>query len=273
LAAREKQVAGQVALWARRREAVEELRNAGAADLVSDDIGAVVDGADLVVLATPVGAVQGLMETILPLLPDGAMLTDLCSVKVAVMKAVHDAFEATGREGVSFVGGHPMAGSDQVGFANARADLFEGAVCAVTPGNHGDGDAATMVARFWAALGCRTLSVEAAEHDRLVAKISHLPHLAASALVNASLGGSAGAGALAGSGFRDSTRIASGPPEMWAEIVAENRDEVVAALEGYIGELGEVLAKLRDMDNEGVCRFLADAQTRRGELGPPGGGA
>ena len=270
LAARERGLADEVALWARRAEAVRALSAAGAADVVSSDLSEVVCEAELLVVATPVGALEDLLRKALPLLPEGAVVTDLCSVKAAVEVAAEAALTATGRDDLAFVGAHPMAGSDRTGFSHARANLFEGARCALTPGVHSTTGAISTVDRFWRALGCETLHLEPAEHDRLVARVSHVPHLAASALVNAALGESADAGRLVGPGFRDSTRIAAGAPDMWAEIVAENREAVAEALEGYISELGEMLAKLRDLDNEGVRQLLADAQVRRAAVFPPG---
>lgn len=268
LAARSRGIAGEVALWARRPEAVEELRSRGVAEVVSTDLSEVVDGAELVVLATPVGAVAGLLEEILPRLAEGARVTDLCSVKAAVVAVGDAAVAACGRGDIAFVGAHPMAGSDRTGFEHAREDLFVGAPCAITPGASSDPAATAMVAEFWKALGCVTLEITATEHDGRVARVSHLPHIAASALVLASIGAQPEAADLAGPGFRDTTRVAAGAAGMWAEILGENRVEVASALEGYIEELGEVLANLRGMDNGELHRFLDEARTRRSALYP-----
>jgi prephenate dehydrogenase len=268
LAARSRGVAGEVALWARRPEAVEALRSRAVAEVVSNDLSEVVDGAELVVLATPVGAVAGLLQEILPKLASGARVTDLCSVKAAVVAAADAAVTACGREDIAFVGAHPMAGSDRTGFEHARADLFVGAPCAITPGVCSDPEATVAVGEFWKSLGCVTLEMTAAEHDCRVARISHLPHIAASALVLASIGAQPEAADLAGPGFRDTTRVAAGAAGMWAEILGENRVEVASALESYIEELGEVLANLRDMDNGELHRFLDEARTRRSALYP-----
>ena len=271
LAARARGISREVTLWARRAEAIEELQQAGVADVASSELSKVLSGAELVVIATPVGAVRGLFEEVLRIVPAGAVATDLCSVKEAVEVATDAAFKAVGRDDVSFVGAHPMAGSDRTGFAHASADLFDGAACALTPGAHSTQESIRLVDGFWSALGCRTVQLEAAQHDQYVARVSHAPHLAASALVNAALGDSPDAAILAGPGFRDSTRIASSSPEMWTEIVAENREAVADALVAYIDELGELLAKLRDMDNGGVRESLADARARRAKLYPDAG--
>lgn len=265
LAARKHQAADRVALWARRSEAIAEIESSGLVDLVSNEHHEVLEDVDLVVLATPVGAISAILNAILPQLPKGAVITDLCSVKVPVAAIVAEALRSSGRDDLKFVGAHPMAGSDRTGFANASAGLFEGASCAIISDDpNADASAVALVRDFWAALGCHTIDLAATEHDRLVARISHLPHVAASALVRAGL--SDRAGELVGTGFKDSTRVAEGAPEMWTEILTENASEVAGALEDYIAELSEVLANLRRLDNERVLGFLADARQRRQDL-------
>lgn len=264
LAARQRQAAETIALWARRPEAVAEIESAAAVDLASVELAPVLEGAELVVLATPVGAIEELLQKALPLLAPSAVITDLCSVKGAVQTLVAAALSASGRDDVHFVGAHPMAGSDQTGFANASAGLFEGAACAIVPPEKSAKHAVDFVREFWTGLGCQTVDLEALEHDLLVARISHLPHVAASALVRAGLRGRAGE--LVGAGFRDTTRVASGAAPMWAEILSENRHGVSTALADYIAELTELLANLREMDNEEVLQFLTDARQRRQAL-------
>ena len=263
LAARQRGLAGQVALWARRAEAVDEIRASGSIEIVSDQVDEVVEGADLVVLATPVGALPALLREILPMLQAGAAITDLCSVKGTAVEIADAAIAESGRGDISFVGAHPMAGSEQTGFAYADASLFEHSACAITPGATSSKEASALVEGFWADLGCRTVLTSAAEHDSAVARVSHVPHLAASALVLSAIDDEADAGRLIGPGFRDTTRVASGAPGMWTEILAENREAVCDALGCYIDQLGEVLAKLRDMDNEGLRQFLVAAKDRR----------
>ncbi len=203
------------------------------------------------------------------MLQTGAVITDLCSVKASAVEVADAAISESGREDVSFVGAHPMAGSEQTGFAHAHASLFDHAACAITPGATSTTDTSALVEKFWAALGCRTIRMGAAEHDAAVARVSHVPHIAASALVLSAIDEGEDAGRLIGPGFRDTTRVASGSPDMWAEILAENREAVCDALGCYIEQMGEVLAKLRDMDNEGLRLFLLAAKDRRAEQLPP----
>ncbi len=254
----------EVHLWARRQSAVDTIRQGAVADLASTDLGDVLSGADLVILATPVGTMEELARCVLD---DGGVapacvVTDVGSVKEPVMQMFDEVFAGSG---ISAVGSHPMAGSEKTGIEHARGDLFDGAVCAVTPPAAPDAglEAVRQIEGFWQALGMRTWVMGAAYHDSLVARISHLPHLVAATLVAVVFSEGKEAASLAGAGFLDSTRIAAGAPEMWAEILLENREGVMAELENLQGKLGEVLAFLRDMDERGLMRFLSVAKDWR----------
>lgn len=271
LAARACGAVDRVGLWARRGEALPELRAGKVADLVSNDISDVLRDADLVVIATPVGALVDLLDMALPHLAENAVITDVCSVKGAVVAAADAALASASRKDVAFVGAHPMAGSELTGFAHARADLFSGAACAITPGSSSTASGEQRVSEFWSSLGCKLIKLDADHHDVLVAKISHLPHLCASALVQTAMAEDTAAVKLAGPGFRDTTRIAAGAPEMWTEILTQNREAVSGVLREHINHLDAVLAKLQENDNEGLYRFLNDARNHRAELPPPSG--
>ena len=269
LAARACGVADKVGLWARRSEMLPELRSSNVADIVSNDICDVVSNADVIVIATPVGALKSVLDMALPYLAEDAVITDVCSVKGVVVETADVAIATAERNDVAFVGAHPMAGSELTGFSNARADLFSGAACAITPGKSSTAGAEKTVGEFWDCLGCNLISLDPADHDMLVAKISHVPHLCASALVQTAMADDMRAAQLAGTGFRDSTRIAMGSPAMWTEILGENREAVSEILSEHIKELGDVLAKLKENDNEGMGRFLNDAKNYRSALTAP----
>jgi prephenate dehydrogenase len=262
LAARERSLASEVRLWARKAERATEIADLKAGVIASSDLGEVLKDANLIVLATPVGAMGELARRIVAegSLAPGAVVTDVGSVKGLVDAEVRPIFEAAG---VNFVGSHPMAGSEQMGWGNARADLYENSVCIVAPTGEGDQEATETVGKFWKALGCRILTMTPASHDRAVARISHLPHLAAAALVHAALGEDAGVAAVSGNGFRDSSRVAAGAPEMWTEIVFENRNEIIEGLRRMSGVLGEVLEFLEKMDDVSLRRFLEEAKEMR----------
>jgi prephenate dehydrogenase len=218
-----------------------------------------VTGADLIVLATPVGVMPELARRIVAVgegLAAGVTITDVGSVKGYVASEVAPIFEAAG---LSFVGSHPMAGAETAGFGAARDDLFDRAACILTP------QAATVAGlrEFWERLGCRLFTMTPAEHDAMVARVSHVPHVAASAVVLAGLGGAVDGAGVAGRGFRDTTRIASGDPDLWTEILVENRLALEAPLQDLIDRLGEVLDFVRRSDDEKLRHFLAEAKSLR----------
>lgn len=239
------------------------IRQREMADLASTDLGGVICGADLVIFATPVGTMGELARGVLDVggVAPACVVTDVGSVKGPVMQMFAEVFSDSG---FCAVGSHPMAGSEKTGIEYARADLFDGAACAITPPSPRGGDAnVRKLEHFWQALGMRTWVMEASLHDRLVAKISHLPHLVAAALVAVAFCEGKEAASLAGAGFLDSTRIAAGAPEMWTEILLENRSGVAEELKNLQAKLGEILAFLEDMDEGGLMRFLSLAKDLR----------
>lgn len=263
-------LADAVRVWGRRSSGVDEVLAGdwgGEVELMATtDLGEVLSGADLIVLATPVGVMRELGERVVDFLEEadaipGRVVIDIASVKARVMVDVAPVFEEAG---ISFVPCHPMAGSEKTGWAHSRADLFHGAVCIVTPRVGGDEETVGRVTAFWEALGSRVVKMGALEHDRAVARVSHLPHAVASVLVRVALCG--GAGELAGNGLRDSTRVAAGPAEMWSEILLENREAVMESMVDFQDELSEMLAILERKDEEGLRWFLSHAKEMRDGL-------
>jgi prephenate dehydrogenase len=253
----------RVAAWARRSEAVAELEKRELADAASTDLLTVVEGADLVILCVPIGAMGALAREIAPLLPPGAVVTDVGSVKGPVVSELGAVFSTHGR----FVGSHPMAGSEQAGIEAARADLFDGAACIVTPDERTDPEAAATVHTFWQTIGGRVLELAPAEHDEIVALISHFPHLLAATLVGMVADKNVAALDFSGPGFRDITRVASGPPAMWTEILSTNHVAVRAAAEAMIVKLREIV-RLLDRDAP-MTEFLNQAKAQRDRLRLP----
>lgn len=250
----------RVSMWARRPEAVAEVEALGVADFASADIRSVVADAALVVLCVPVGGMPALARQVAEAIPPGAIVTDVGSVKALVCAELGKIFAGRGR----FVGSHPMAGSEQTGIGAARADLFTGAVSIVTPQEASEQDAVATIVKFWEALGSRVLRVAPEEHDRIVALVSHLPHLLAAALVNTVADASLSAFDFCGPGFRDTTRVAAGPPAMWAEILRTNHVAVRAAVEALIEKLRE-MATLLDRDQP-MTEILTQAKAQRDRL-------
>lgn len=248
-----------VRLWFRKPEAALT----SGLGFATGDLAGAVAGCDLLVLAVPVGAMPALLTAAIEAgLPSRCVVTDVGSVK----KSVHDSLATiVGESGNPFIGSHPMAGSERNGLQAARAGLFENAACLLTNDSGAEQAFCDALGNFWESLGCRISWLGAAAHDELVARISHLPHLTAAATAKIALRDTS-AGKFGGGGLRDTTRVASGNPEMWAEILTENREAVIPALRETIAELCEILATLEMPDQELAQRWLADAKALRDTL-------
>jgi prephenate dehydrogenase len=222
----------------RLRPAVED----GTLDTAVTDLDAGVREADVILLAAPVLAIEGLLEQVGRAAPTGAVVTDVGSTKRNIVRAAERLY--AGRP-LAFVGSHPLAGSEQSGYKVARVDLFQGATVVVTPTETTELAALKRTTEFWEALGARVTSLDPETHDRTVAAISHLPHLVACALVDGARRVEPAALELAARGFRDTTRIAAGDPDMWTEIFLANRDALsasVAAFREALADLERVIA-------------------------------
>jgi prephenate dehydrogenase len=230
--ARARGLASEVAVVARSERLLREVRAAGAADVTTTDLAQGLRGAELVVLCVPVGALPEVVRAAWPLLEPGSVLTDVGSVKGGVVAA---AGACPPRRGVAFVGGHPMAGSERSGFGASDPGLFEGRLVLLTPTPDTPEAAVATVTALWEGLGSQVRCLSAEAHDRGVAQISHLPHLAAYALVAAA---DAEALPLAGRGFADTTRVAGSAEALWTDIFRENRAPLLEALLRYEGVLG-----------------------------------
>lgn len=248
-------------VWARREETLTEIRERSLADLASTDAREVAEGADFIVLCVPVGGMESLARQIIqaPLPPD-VVLTDVGSVKAAVLAG---AGQVCREAGVPFIGSHPMAGAETSGLGAARAGLYQNAPCILTPEPDTSAAALEKVEAFWRALGCRTSIMDAHAHDALVARISHVPHLAAVAATLAAFKPDASLAQYAAGGLRDTTRVASGPPVMWREILQENRQAILPALADLHAATGELLEILQNQDDSKLLQVLQEAQALR----------
>lgn len=235
--------------YARRAETREAAVGMGAVDAASDTLAGALKGAELVVLCTPVLTMPALIHTCLGAFERGAIVTDVGSTKAELTNRLGPILAGSD---VTFVGSHPMTGSEKSGIEEARATLYEGATTVVTAPRP-DSTGVAAVTSLWQGVGSRVVPLTPEEHDALVARTSHLPHLVASLLVTATAGGDRGKfRALCGPGFRDTTRIAGGSPEMWHDIVKSNRAEILAALRDFHGELGGLIADIENGDFEAV---------------------
>ena len=260
-AAKERGLAREVVGAARRPAPLERALAAGIVDVVAKPAEAVV-GADFVVLGTPVGNMTAVLADVRDGLAPGALVTDVGSVKGAVL----DALPGLLPESVEFVGSHPMAGSHLRGPDHARADLFEGATCVVTPRPGQDERPVERIAAFWEALGARVERRTAETHDEDVAWVSHLPHLVAFAFADALKEAPDQVGTLAGGGFRDFTRIAQSDAEMWGEILRLNGKALSGPLEHFSASLAKLARALEEGDAASLERTLTQARERLAEV-------
>jgi prephenate dehydrogenase len=210
---------------------------AGAVDEVSPDLLSGAATADVIVVAVPVGEVLSTIERIAAVAKPGVVVTDVGSTKATIVAAAEELLG----DGRSFVGGHPMAGTEGEGIASARGDLFDGALWILSPTQATNPDAYREVNSIVGRLGANTLALEPAEHDRLVALVSHLPYAIATALMTLAAGeGDARLFRAAAGSFRDVTRTAGSNPRVWRDIFATNRDAVVRELDQFTASLTEL---------------------------------
>jgi prephenate dehydrogenase len=258
LALKKRNLTRHIEGFVRREASVKECESLGVVDRAHLELAKAVDGADLIVFCTPVATMRSLAEQMRPHLASGAIVTDVGSVKVSVVKELEPLF-------ADFVGSHPMAGSEKTGPASATATLFQNATCIVTQTSRSNPKSVARIEGLWRSVGGnpRTLSPEL--HDELVSRSSHLPHVIAAELVNYVLDPkrSADQAMLCAGGFRDTTRIASGSPEMWRDIAFSNRENLLRSLDGFIGGLEEFRAALEKGDLSAIEEFFVKAKQRR----------
>ena len=262
LALKRARLARSVTGFVRRRASIRECKRAGAVDIASLDLEDAVRGADLIILCTPIAQMKRLVGQMTPFLGKGAIITDVGSVKGSV---VHQLESLAKRAGAHFVGSHPMAGAERMGVSAAKADLFKDAVCVVTPTRGTPKKALRKVEGFWKSLGSRVLRLSPEAHDRLVSKSSHLPHVVATVLAHSVLApdNPSAQRQLCANGFRDTTRIASGSPEMWRDIALANKTNLRRTLSSFIRDLRKFHALLERADEKAITKFFEEAKSRR----------
>ena len=261
-----KQLCREVRGVARRTQTVLEAFFAGAVDLVTNDLQTGILGADIVILSTPVRTIVSTLHEIGPRLWPGTLVMDMGSTKADICAAMADL-----PPGVQPVGGHPMCGKETAGFESAECGLYRNAPWVLSPLPRTDPQALDLAVELAAAVGARPIVLEPARHDRLVASISHLPFLVASALT----GAVAQVGAsdpmvwdLAAGGFRDTSRVAASDTQMFLDILLTNRSAVLAQVDAFAAELGELRALLAQEDEAALRTKLTATQRQRAAWKP-----
>jgi prephenate dehydrogenase len=260
LALRERGLAKEIAGFGRRASTLERAKQLGAITSAVATLTEAVAGADFVVVCTPV-------ETIVPQILEIAavpnarpLITDAGSTKSSIVAQLEQNLSGHAR----FVGSHPLAGSERGGIEHARVDLFQGRVVVVTPTSRTDSEDVAAITDFWIALGARVISMPPDAHDRTVATTSHAPHVVASALAAAT---DPTALPLTAGGWRDSTRIAGGDPELWQQILLDNRTNVLQSLSRFETSLSRFRSALEAGDSAALRELLQEGKTTRDALG------
>ena len=261
LALQARRLSGRVIGVGRSAESLAAARRAKVVTETSLDLAAAVAEADLVVVATDVGTIAPLLDRIDEAVRPGTLITDAGSTKASIVAAWEKRRRT--RRG-RFVGGHPIAGSHKSGPAAADATLFEGRVAVVTPARATPAADAEAIGGFWSALGSTVFMIDPKEHDKLLAATSHAPHLIAAAIALAT---PAAARQFTAGGWRDTTRIAAGDPELWADILLDNAPQVAKALARIATGAEKMLAAIEAGDRRRLRTLLARAKEDRDAVG------
>ncbi len=259
-------LAGHVVGIGHRAATLAAAQRLGAVQSTSGNLENAVAGADLVVVCTPVGSIVEQALAAAQACAAGTLITDAGSTKAEIVRDIetqlHD--QHGWRNNVRFVGGHPIAGDHRKGAEHARADMFEGRVTVLTPTANTAPEDRQALADFWTALGSRVVEMEPDEHDRSLAAISHLPHLAAAAVAAATPQELV---FLAGGGWFDTTRVAAGDPALWQQILLSNDTHVLAALDRLNENLDTLRQAIVSRDAASLEQLLAEAKRIRDAVG------
>jgi prephenate dehydrogenase len=263
---KEKNLAKEITGAGRSRETLELALRLGVIDHLGQGAAHGVENADLVVLASPVSTFEPVMREIAPHLKKGAIVTDVGSVKGALVHRL----DAMMPEGTHYVPGHPIAGKEKFGVAESTSSLFTNARCVLTPTKKTDAVALAAVRKIWEAAGARVIEMDPDLHDKIFAAVSHMPHVAAFAMMCAVAELSAGDDSYvnySGAGFKDFTRIAGSSPEIWRDICLMNRENVISMLDRYLFSLNRFKRELMANDAQKLEKHLRFASDARRELG------
>jgi prephenate dehydrogenase len=259
LALAERGLADKLVIYARKDATFPEIKKRLPQALLTTDVNEAVRGADVVVLCVPIETMAGLVKQFAGALKPTALVTDVGSVKESVDRDLAPLLAGK----ALWIGSHPMAGSEKAGFDVARADLFLGAAVIVTPSERTQPETKTRAEEFWRAVGGRLFGIAPREHDVAIAQVSHIPHIVAAELI-ANIPDEALR--FAGSGLRDTTRVASGSPELWTEIIWANREAIRAALLPLALELKNFQETLAGKDKSSLRDALQYAHDQRSKL-------
>ncbi|MEK6678768.1 MAG: prephenate dehydrogenase/arogenate dehydrogenase family protein [Nitrospirota bacterium] len=271
-------IGGSLAIVSRRKGLVKEIIGVGRGaanlkeavklkiiDSFTFDISEAVKGADLIVMATPVGSFERLVKQMSRSLNKGAIITDAGSVKGRMVSRI----ERLLPKGTYFVAGHPIAGKERSGVKAASLTLFEGTKCILTPTKKTDASALKKIKALWRTVGAEVVLMDPMLHDKVLGAVSHLPHAAAYSIVNTVAEIKKDGNnfiAFSGAGFKDFTRIAASSPEMWRDIFLNNRENLVNMISRYQKNLEKLKRYIKDNDSKRLIKELEKAKAIRDRL-------
>jgi prephenate dehydrogenase len=259
MALRSRKIAKKVIGFSPRGNSLDSAITLGAIDLTANSLDEACRGADLAIVCTPVQSVADFALQCFAAMRSGCLITDVGSTKQSIVDAV-----ARSPAAAVFVGSHPLAGSEKSGVEHARENLLEGKLVVITPHQSTSPTRIQAAEELWRSLGARTLQFSPSAHDSALARTSHLPHILASALAAAT---PADLLPLAASGWRDTTRVASGGADLWRQILEENRQPVIKVLEEFASDLQQWLKALRESDGQQLEQLLLEGKQKRDALG------
>jgi len=260
LALRKRGLADSVIGIGRRQVSLRIARRVGAVTNTTIDLAKGVADAELVIVCTPVGQIVDHVRQVAAYCPEGTLITDTGSTKGVIVEALDTGLP----RGCRFLGSHPLAGSEKQGPSYAEPELFEGRVALITPTKNTRAEDFDLLEDFWESLGSVVIQLSPEEHDRALALTSHLPHAAAVALA-ATIPETCFR--LTGTGILDATRLAAGDPDLWKQILLQNRHNVLTAMEQFGSKLTALHAALRDGNEDELERLLTLAKKNRDALG------
>ena len=246
--------------FGRDAQRLQAAQKSGVITGYSTDMKEALDGADMVVIATPVGSFESILKSIRLHVDASTVITDVGSTKASVIKVVESVF---GSLPSNFVPAHPIAGKEKSGFEASDGDLFVGRKVIITPTESSSAKAVEAVKNIWQAAGATVDMMSAASHDELLGMTSHLPHMLAFSIMNYLISQNPSAGLYAAGGFRDFSRIASGDPIMWRDICLNNKEAIVKHIKGYRDTLDNLIDVIENENTTAIEALFRDAKRTR----------
>ena len=253
LAVKKKLLAEKIVVWARSENTAKNALEKLPVDQVERNPSVSVRGSQLVVLCTPVETITSILNSIIDDLDESCIVTDVGSVKSEICKNAQNLFK---KSKSSFIGSHPMAGSEKAGMDHANEHLFSNRTCIITPDDNVDSKQLKKLTLFWEHLGMKSILMNPQEHDAKLSQLSHLPHLVSSVLAHSLYDKIDEAAMLCGQGLRDTVRIAGGSPELWAGIIEQNKINILESVEKFEESFQIVRNLISQNDFNGLQEFL-----------------